>query len=189
MGFRNIRKILASKHLDQPTISFPNLGRDPVRDHGEVATLPKGRCNKNPTIRPSRFGDVFHYDIVYDASTTISGYRYALFLVDVKTCHLFEYPLRDLEGSSLKHTMSTITEDIGGKPLRMLADWDFRLIDGEVAAFLELDDQSDPNGIQTHVVGVPARRQNQNGLAEIRRKKILNMVRNRMTSNLLPSEF
>ena len=187
MGFRNIRKIFANKHLDQPTISFPNLGRDPVRDHGEVATLPKGRWNKKPTIRPSRFGDVFHYDIIYDASTTISGYRYALFLVDVKTCHLFEYPLRDLEGSSLKHAMFTITKDIGGKPCRMLADRDFRLIDGEVAAFLELDDLSNPDGIQTHVAGVPTGRQNQNVLAEIRWKNIINMVRNWMTLNLLPS--
>ena len=41
VGFHNIWKILSSKNLAQPTITFPNLGRDPARDHGEVATLPK----------------------------------------------------------------------------------------------------------------------------------------------------
>ena len=81
MGFHNIRNIIASKHLAQPNISFPNLGRDPVRDHGEVATLPKRRRNKTPRDPPALFGDVFHYDIVYGASTAIGGYRYALFLL------------------------------------------------------------------------------------------------------------
>ena len=178
VGFQNIRTILDSKHLAQPNISFPNLGRDPVRDFGEVATLPKRRRNKTTSAPPALFGDVFHYDIVYGANTAIGGYRYALFLVDVKTRHLFEYPLRDISGSSLKHAMSAFTKDIGGKPRRMLADRDFRLIGGAVADFLETDDPADPNHIQSHVAGAPAGRQNQNGLAEIRWKNILNMVRN-----------
>ena len=167
VGFHNIRNIIASKHLAQPNISFPNLGRDPVRDHGEVATLPKRRRNKTPRDPPALFGDVFHYDIVYGASTAIGGYRYALFLVDVKTRTLFEYPLRDLTGTSLKHAVSTFTKDIGGKPRRMLAYRDFRLIGGEVAAFLEACDSNDVDGVQTHVAGAPAGRQNQNGLSEI----------------------
>jgi len=189
VGFHNIRKIIASKHLAQPTIAFPNLGRDPVRDLGEVATLPKKRRNKHPSDPPALFGDVFHYDIVYGANTAIGGYRHALFLVDVKTRHLFEYPLRDITGASLQHAVSTFTKDIGGKPRRMLADRDFRLIGGEVATFLEASDPDDPNSIQSHAAGAPAGRQNQNGLSEIRWKNILNMVRNWMTSNLLPFEF
>ena len=64
--------------------------------------------------------------------------------------------------------MSTFTKDIGRKPRCMLSDRDFWLIGGEVAAFLELDDPSDSNFIQTHISGAPTGRHNQNGLAEIR---------------------
>ena len=167
MWFRNIRKIVASKHLAQPNISFPNLERDPVREYGEVATLPKRLRNMTPRDPPALFGDEFHYDIVYGANTAIGGYRCALFLADVKTRNLFEYPLRDITGTSLKHAITTFTKDIGGKPRHMLADRNFRLIGGKVAAFLETEDPEDANTVQTHVAGGPAGCQNQNGLSEI----------------------
>ena len=180
---------MASKNLSQPNISLPNLGCNPVRDYGEVATLPKRRRNKTPGDLPALFGDVLHYDIVYGANTVIGGYRYALFLVDTKPRHLFEYPLRDLMGISLKHAISTFTKDIGGELRRMQVDCDFQLIGGEVAAFLEADDTDNQAAVQTNVAGVLTGCQNQNGLSEIRLKNILNMVRNWMRSNLLPPVF
>ena len=70
-----------------------------------------------------------------------------------------------------------MTKDIGGKP-RHIADRDFQLIGGEAAAFLEMDDPDDPNHIQTYVAGVSTGRQNQNGLAEILWKNILNIIHN-----------
>eukprot|EP00957_Ditylum_brightwellii_P018926 1423285-Ditylum_brightwellii.AAC.1 len=42
---------------------------------------------------------------------------------------------------------------------------------------------------QCEVSGAPTGRQNQNGLAEIKWKHIMNMVRNWLTSNYLPKQF
>ena len=93
------------------------------------------------------FGDVFHYNIVYGASTVIDGHRYALFLVDVKTRHFFEYLLRDVTVPSLKHAVTTFTKDIGDKSRRVLANRDFCLIGGEVVAFLKGRDPEDATAI------------------------------------------
>eukprot|EP00957_Ditylum_brightwellii_P041433 3137316-Ditylum_brightwellii.AAC.1 len=62
-----------------------------------MATLPKSNCNTSPIPRPKHFGDIFHYNIVYGAGTTIGGYRYTLWLVDRKTYLILEYPLKSLQ--------------------------------------------------------------------------------------------
>eukprot|EP00957_Ditylum_brightwellii_P029789 2253212-Ditylum_brightwellii.AAC.1 len=86
VGFRNVKLVL--KHMQtvaQPTLCITDIGKDPVRNPGEMATLPKSDCNTSPIPCPKHFGDIFHYNIVYGAGTAIGGYRYTLWLVDRKT--------------------------------------------------------------------------------------------------------
>eukprot|EP00957_Ditylum_brightwellii_P011059 838470-Ditylum_brightwellii.AAC.1 len=61
------------KEVAQPTLQITNTGCDPVRDHGEMATLPKMNCNTSPLPCPCSFGDTFHCDIIYSAGTAIGG--------------------------------------------------------------------------------------------------------------------
>eukprot|EP00957_Ditylum_brightwellii_P186085 14167881-Ditylum_brightwellii.AAC.1 len=63
--------------------------------------MPKRDRNTTPITKPSTFREVVHFDIVYDAGTSIGGYRYALWLVDRVTRYAFEYPLKLLKDEEL----------------------------------------------------------------------------------------
>eukprot|EP00957_Ditylum_brightwellii_P040256 3046289-Ditylum_brightwellii.AAC.1 len=68
VGFCNVESVL--KHMQtvsQPTLHITDTGKDPVRDPGEMATLPKSNRNTSPIPRTKHFGDIFHYNIVYSA--------------------------------------------------------------------------------------------------------------------------
>eukprot|EP00957_Ditylum_brightwellii_P201565 15326244-Ditylum_brightwellii.AAC.1 len=72
VGFCNMELVL--KHMQtvaQPTLCITDTGKDPVRDPGEMATLPKSNRNTSPIPCPKHFGNIFHYNIVYSASTAI----------------------------------------------------------------------------------------------------------------------
>mmetsp|Transcript_21148 Transcript_21148/g.26890 ORF Transcript_21148/g.26890 Transcript_21148/m.26890 type:complete len:438 (+) Transcript_21148:1038-2351(+) len=194
VGFRNIHPLL--KHMtrvSQNTLHVKDLGTYMVRDPGELATLPKSKRNTNPITKPEKFGDVVHFDIVYGLGTAIGGYRYALWLVDRATRYVFEYPLKTLQEDELLKAIQLFRRDCGGRlPSRMIADRDFKLIRGKMAEFLEGinwdADMARAMG-QCSVSGAPTGRQNQNGLAEIKWKHVMNMVRNWLTSNYLPKTF
>eukprot|EP00957_Ditylum_brightwellii_P062604 4751607-Ditylum_brightwellii.AAC.1 len=57
----------------QQTLTINDLGRDPIRDPGEMATMPKKNGNTTPISKPSTFGEVAHFDIVYGPGTAIGG--------------------------------------------------------------------------------------------------------------------
>eukprot|EP00957_Ditylum_brightwellii_P148224 11286050-Ditylum_brightwellii.AAC.2 len=58
VGFRNIQSILQQlTSVSQNTLHVNNLGRDPVRDQGEMATMPKSNRNTNLIAKPSTFGE------------------------------------------------------------------------------------------------------------------------------------
>ena len=85
--------------------------------------------------------------------------------------------------------MQLFVAKIGHEPKRMLADRDFKLIGGIIADCLQLDPDNinEPNVSQ--IAGAPSGNQNQNGLVEIRSKDIMNISRNWLITNLLPSGF
>eukprot|EP00957_Ditylum_brightwellii_P166524 12675848-Ditylum_brightwellii.AAC.1 len=60
---------------------------------------------------------------------------------------------------------------------------------GAVSEFLEGVDLNNNSETQAQVTGAPTGRQNQNGLAEIKWKHVMNMVRNWLTSNYLPKQY
>ena len=179
-GFRNIHTILPQIKEVCEGITVTNLGKDPIKSRGEVATMNKKRRNTTPVPRPDAFGDVFHYDIGYGAGTAIGGIRYALFLVDRKTRYKFVYPLSDLQGQTIKSQIQIFIRDIGKFPKEMICDRDFKLLGGDVDAFLS------PHTI---TAGAPRNRQNQNGLSEANWRYICNIARNYLTEHLLPNKF
>eukprot|EP00957_Ditylum_brightwellii_P010722 812645-Ditylum_brightwellii.AAC.1 len=77
------------KNVAQGTLQIHDLGRDPVQDPGEMATLPKAMRSTPPLKKPARFGEVFHFDIVYGTGMAIGGYRCVLWLVDCTSRYVF----------------------------------------------------------------------------------------------------
>ena len=63
------------KQVAQATLKINDPGQDPMRDPGEMATMPKQCRNTAPLQRPERFVDVVHFDIVYSSGKAIGGYR------------------------------------------------------------------------------------------------------------------
>ena len=151
------------------------------------ATKPKEQSNKTPlTISDD---DVWHYDIAYGIGTAIGGIKYSLVITGRANRYTFLYPLTDMKDTSILLAMKHFVSQLGRKPRKMYADRDFKLIGGIVSNFLETNDDTDSMESTSQVTGAPAGRQNQNGLAEIRWKNLLNLSRNWLASNLLPSSF
>ena len=139
IGFCNVDKVLAKmKQVAQPTLNINDLGRDPMRNLVEMATMSKQRRNKTPLQRIERFGDVVHFDIVYRSGTAISDYRYDLWFVDIRFKHIGQYPLKSLESDELLKYLCLFCRDMGGcYPDKMIGEREFKLIEGQVAADLE----------------------------------------------------
>ena len=85
----------------------------------------------------------------------------------------------------LTQSNANVCRILGHKPKRMIADRDFKLVGGVVADYLQLDPTNADIPNVSQVTGAPSGRQNQNGLAEIRWKNIMNLCRNWLTTNLL----
>lgn len=190
VGYMNMNLVL--KHLKTialDTILVPNLGRSPITDRGEVATLPKRKRNTKLRSRPENIGATVHYDIAHGTGTAIGGVRYVLVLIDKASKHLYEYGLKTLKEQSILQAMKNFINDIGCKPTIMRADRDFKLIGGKVASYLETPSVEDNHIVTTHVSGAPDGRQNQNGLIESHWKKIMTLARSWLASHLLPTKF
>ena len=71
----------------------------------------------------------------------------------------------------------------------MIADRDFKLIGGSVAEYLTTPMCNKDGIFTTQVAGAPDGRQNQNGLLESHWKKLMQLARSWLTSNLLPTNF
>ena len=82
------------KQVAQHNLKTNDLGQYLMRDPGEMATMPKKLRNTITLQRPERFGDVFHFDIVYGYGTDIGGYRYSLWFVDRRSKYIDQYPIK-----------------------------------------------------------------------------------------------
>ena len=120
----------------KPTLTVSDLGRDPVRDPGEFATMPRHPRNTNP-LPHHGFGPVFHYDIGHGCGTALGGVKYVLIIVSRNGRFVLAYPLTSLSDSDILLAIQHFVRDIGGrKPRRMIADRDFKLIGDRVADYL-----------------------------------------------------
>ena len=85
--------------------------------------------------------------------------------------------------------MKNCVAQLGRKSRENYIDRDFKLIGGKVLGFLETNNNIISNDPTSQVTRTPSGRQNQNGLVEIRWKNLLNLSRNWLVPNLLPSYF
>ena len=180
-GFRNVEPILKNlKTLTKDTIKIRDTGKHPISSRGETATLPKSNRNTKPIPRPSKYGQIWHYDVVYGNGRAIGGIHYALFFVDRKSRYKMIFGLKDLKQDSITRAIKQFIRKVGFYPDELIADRDFKII-GE-----HVDDILEPF---TQISGAPSGRQSQNGLSESNWKYICNIARNYLVEHLLPPEF
>ena len=181
LGWRNIDKVM--KHLTaiaKPTIHIADPTPEPMESIGPVSTVDKRRANTTPVLPPQQYADVFHMDIVYGTGKAIGGIRYGLFIVDRATRKKHIYPLKNLNSSILRAVKKFVSH-IGRTPKKIYADFDEKIIKGDVAEYLE--------SIGTTILGAPSHRQEQNGLVERNWRSVVRMARAYLTRHLLPTKY
>ena len=181
-GYRNIDHLL--KHL--PTIAQDNVNLKRSRDDvlqstGQYSTIHKNNSNKSPLQRYEQFGTTFHMDIGYGSETAIEGVKYCLFLIDRATRQKYTYPLKNLQGSSIKTQFQQFHTDIGLTPKRIITDCDKKLLEGEMGQYMREE--------KIKITGAPRGRQNQNGLAERNWYMCVRMARSWLSAANLPPKF
>ena len=129
---------------------------------------------------PPKYSDIWHIDIGYGPSTSIGGYKYILLAVDKYSRYKLCYGLKNLT-SSLLSTMKRFIRDVGTKPGKIRTDFDSKLMAGDVEKLLIEE--------KIKLESSPPYRQHQNGLVERNWQSLVNMSRNWLTSNLLPSKY
>ena len=180
-GFRNIEPIIKNlKTLTKDTVTVRDTGKHPILSRGETATLPKSTRNMKHIPRPSEYGQIWHYDVVYGNGHAIGGIHYTLFFVDRKSRYKMIFGLKDLKQESITRAIKKFVRKVGFYPEELIADRDFKLV-GE-----HVDDILEPF---TQVSGAPSGRQSQNGLSESNWRYICNIARNYLVEHLLPPEF
>ena len=127
---------------------------------GEIATLPENRRNTKSRPKPKNKGDIIHYDIAHGTGVAIGGVKYVLVLISNPYSYIFEYGLKTLKEQFILQAMKQFINDIGCKPKCMRADRDFKLIGGQVAAYLESPTVCDNQLHTTKVHGALDGRQN-----------------------------
>ena len=157
-----------------------DTGKHPILSRGETATIPKYKRNTTPVPKPSEYGRIWHYDIVYGNGRAIGGIYYALFFVDRHSRQKHTIGLQNLQKETLQRAIKTFIRKVGFYPDEIIADRDFKIIGQHI------DDILEPH---TQVSGAPGGRQNQNGLSESNWRYIYNIARNYLVEHLLPSEF
>ena len=83
-----------------------------------------------------------------------------------------------MKDTSILLAMKHFVVQLGRKPRKIYTDRDFKLIGGIVSKYLETNEDTNSMDSTSQVTGSPSGRQNQNGLAEIRWKNLLNLYRN-----------
>ena len=181
VGFRQTDFLI--KHLPQLSnqkVHIQRLPKSPFIDPGETASMKSRKKNKDPLKIPSTYSDTWHIDIGYGPCTSIGGYKYVLLAVDKYSRYKICYGLKNLT-DSLLNAMKRFVRDVGQKPRLIRTDFDNKLMAGQVEQFLIEE--------KIKVESSPPYRQHQNGLVERNWQSLVNMSRNWMTSNLLPSTY
>ena len=83
--------------------------------------------------------------------------------------------------------MQKFVSILGHKRKRIITDRYFKLIGSVVADYFESDPDNVDNPEASQIVGAPSDRQNQNDIAETRRKNIMSLCRTWLVSNLSPT--
>jgi hypothetical protein len=105
VGFRRIDTIKGHiKELYQDTISLDSTPEDAVLDKGVFATMRKCARSTVPVLRPNKFGDVIHMDIVFGPDISIGNIHYGLLFLDRYSRMTYIYPLQNLTSDIKKQS-------------------------------------------------------------------------------------
>ena len=152
----------------------------------DLATVNKKRSNKIPIQSDE---DVWHFDIEFGTGTAIGCIKYALVIVSTCIRYTYIFVLKDIKDTTILLPMKQFVSQLGRKSSRIISDRDFKLIGGIVSDYLGLYDNNINTTPTTQLAGAPVSRQNQNGIVECKWKNFMNMARNWLASNLLPTSF
>ena len=181
VGFRNTDFLIKNMHqLSNKKLHIQRISKSPFMDPGEAASIRSRNKNKDPLPIPSKYSHTWHIDIGYGPCTGIGGFKYVLLAVDKYSWYKLCYGLKNLT-DSLLNAMKRFVRDAGTKPTLIRTDFDKKLMAGKVEKYLVEE--------KIALESSPPYRQHQNGLVERNWQSLVNMSRNWMTSNLLPSYY
>ena len=179
-GFRNVGSIINQIKETNENCLISTKDVEPILDLGQVASIDKPKRNTHPLPFPPNRGDVLHMDIIYGSGKSISGIKYALFIVDRATRYKMMLPIKNLHTDILPN-IKKFCNLMGKTPKYVRTDFDHKLIGRHVQQYIEENE-----GV---IESAPPKFQHQNGVCERNWRTILNMARNWLASSLLPSSF
>ena len=150
--FRNINPILKNLEAQSKnTVTVQDTSKHPILSRSETATLSKYRTNSQSIPKPPKYGQVWHYDIVYGNRRAISSIYYILFFIDRKSRQKKILGLKDLKKETLQRAIKTFVRKVGFYPDKLIADRDFKIIGSHIDDIMEPYTQVSgaPGGWQT----------------------------------------
>ena len=168
------------KNLGTNSVQVNRIFNETRLDEGSTASMRATNRNTTPVQLPRQYSDAWHMDIGFGPCTAIGGVTHCLYLVDRKTRTQFAYPLKNVT-TSLHTQIKRFISEVGVKPKTIYTDFDPKLMNGTVAAYLEDN--------QIIVQAAPPEQQHKNGLVERNWQTLVSMTRNWLRSQLLPSKF
>ena len=179
-GFRNTVTLANTiRDFTAKTFSLTTSDSPDIIDIGKIATIDKSKRTTTPLTLPNSFGDVVHCDILYGSTTSLKGFRYALFLIDKATRFKFVYGIKSL--TDVLPTFKRFCADIGTVPRELRTDFDKKLMGQQMQEFM--------NNEGSIISSVPTGKQRSNGICERSWRSLLRMSRSWLLSNLMPTKF
>ena len=179
LGFRALQDYKVLESTSAPGLHVVNDGAPPL-DLGDVATIPRGKRGRTH-VKSNAFLDDVYSDIGYGDGRAPRGFTHCLVLVDSYSRFAWIYGLKGLASNELIHAFSQFFTDAASTPNTLHADFDHKLIGGDLRLFLLSH--------RIHIHAAPSGRQSQNGLVEGNWKTIVRMSRSFLTDRLMPKRF
>ena len=176
LGFRSLQDYKLLEVTSAPGIHVINDGVPPM-DLGDVATIPRGKRGRSHVKSTTFLADVYT-DIGYGDGRSPRGFTHCLVIVDSYSRFAWLYGLKGLASTELIQAFSKFFTDAASTPGTIHADFDHKLIGGDLRLFL--------TSHRIHVHAAPSGRQSQNGLVEGNWKTIVLMARSFLTDRLMP---
>ena len=162
-------------------VHISNLTNDTKLDGGSTTSMQSVNKTTTPVQHMIKYGNKWHMDIGFGPCTAIGGITHCLVLIDRATRTHRTYPLQNLTNSLLSKVKEFVSQ-AGRIPKTIYTDFDPKLMAGDVRKYLE-----EEKGIEVKVP--PPEQQHKNGLVKRNWQALLNMTRNWLRSQLLPSKF
>jgi hypothetical protein len=156
-------------------------GREFPPSLGSFAMIPKANCGGPLDHTKYKFLDAVHMDIAFGDCLSISGFQYALILVDRATRYNWTFGLKTLTSDSILSALCLFQASAGSLARCFYSDSDVKLFGTAISEYL-IDSNS-------KVVTAPAKRQISNGLVESHWKTMVHMGCPYLTKKQMPRRY